>query len=103
MRAAHGTRAFEIDDDIAEAFLGALAALEWQRDAACAEHRDDVDFFPERGVSTKAAKAVCASCLVRAECLDYALELGLKHGIWGGLSERERRRIRSARAERAIA
>jgi WhiB family redox-sensing transcriptional regulator len=69
----------------------------WQRDAACREN-PDADFFPERGASTAEARAVCARCLVRHECLEYALRIGTKHGIWGGLSERERRRIRRERA-----
>ena len=52
-------------------------------------------FFPERGESTNEAKAVCAGCAVREECLEAGL--GEKSGIWGGLSERERKRIRSER------
>jgi WhiB family redox-sensing transcriptional regulator len=55
--------------------------------------RDDL-FFPACGDATAPAKAICAMCPVRAECLDYALTNGERFGIWGGLSERERRRIR---------
>lgn len=55
-------------------------------------------FFPERGASTEEAKAVCAGCAVREQCLEFALTTGVKFGIWGGLSERERRRIRRERA-----
>jgi WhiB family redox-sensing transcriptional regulator len=55
-------------------------------------------FFPARGESCADAKAVCRGCRVRVECLEYALALGEKHGIWGGLSERERRRLRRRRA-----
>jgi WhiB family redox-sensing transcriptional regulator len=55
-------------------------------------------FFPERGDSTKEAKEVCRGCVVREECLEYALTTGEKFGIWGGRSERERRRLRRARA-----
>ncbi len=55
-------------------------------------------FYPERGASTREAKDVCRTCIVREECLEYALNNGEKFGIWGGLSERERRRIRRARA-----
>jgi WhiB family redox-sensing transcriptional regulator len=51
-------------------------------------------FFPEKGGSTREAKKVCRSCEVRAECLEYALEHDERFGIWGGLSERERRRIK---------
>lgn len=55
---------------------------------------DPALFFPGQGESTRDAKAVCAACEVRRECLDYALRSGEKFGIWGGKSERERRRIR---------
>jgi WhiB family redox-sensing transcriptional regulator len=54
-------------------------------------------FFPGQGESTADAKAVCAGCVVRAQCLEHALTHAEKHGIWGGLSERERRRIRRRR------
>ena len=76
-----------------EAFTEGLRPPAWQRDAACLEH-PEVEFFPDRGVSTAAAKAVCAGCLVREDCLAYALDNGIKHGIFGGTSERERRRLR---------
>ena len=51
-------------------------------------------FFPEKGGSTREAKKVCRSCEVRTECLEYALEHDERFGIWGGLSERERRRLK---------
>jgi WhiB family redox-sensing transcriptional regulator len=69
----------------------------WQERANCLGVDPDL-FFPERGASTREAKAVCRSCEVRAECLEYALDHGEKFGIWGGLSERERRRVRRQRA-----
>ncbi|MEJ7764740.1 MAG: WhiB family transcriptional regulator [Acidimicrobiales bacterium] len=69
----------------------------WQNYANCLGVDPDL-FFPERGISTREAKEVCASCPVRSECLENALENGEKFGIWGGLSERERRRIRRGRA-----
>ena len=50
-------------------------------------------FFPEKGGSTREAKKVCAACEVRTECLQDALDRGERFGIWGGLSERERRRL----------
>lgn len=67
--------------------------LAWQVDALCAQ-TDPEAFFPEKGGSTRDAKKVCSSCNVRSECLDYALENDERFGIWGGLSERERRRLR---------
>lgn len=69
----------------------------WQNYANCLGVDPDL-FFPERGASTKEAKAVCKACVVREDCLEYALENSEKFGIWGGLSERERRRLRRARA-----
>lgn len=54
-------------------------------------------FFPERGSSTREAKEVCRGCVVREDCLEFAIANGEKFGIWGGMSERERRRVRRAR------
>ncbi|WP_394941494.1 WhiB family transcriptional regulator [Psychromicrobium sp. YIM B11713] len=67
--------------------------LGWQTDALCAQ-TDPEAFFPEKGGSTRDAKKVCGSCNVRAQCLEYALSNDERFGIWGGLSERERRRLR---------
>lgn len=69
----------------------------WQDFANCLGVDPDL-FFPERGASTREAKEVCKGCVVRNDCLEYALENGEKFGIWGGLSERERRRIRRQRS-----
>ncbi|EOR70400.1 WhiB family transcriptional regulator [Thermobifida fusca] len=69
--------------------------LSWQERALCAQ-TDPEAFFPEKGGSTREAKKVCHSCEVRAECLEYALEHDERFGIWGGLSERERRRLKKA-------
>lgn len=68
----------------------------WRLDANCRGTHPD-PFFAERGESVADAKAICAGCTVRDDCLEYALNRKVKHGIWGGLSERERRRIRSRR------
>ncbi|WP_439957924.1 WhiB family transcriptional regulator [Modestobacter marinus] len=65
----------------------------WRERALCAE-TDPEAFFPEKGGSTREAKKVCTGCEVRAECLEYALANDERFGIWGGLSERERRRLR---------
>lgn len=75
----------------------AVDELAWQDYANCRGADTDL-FFPERGASTRQAKAICAACEVRWECLDFAIEQGEKFGIWGGLSERERRKIRKQRA-----
>ncbi|MFQ5967107.1 MAG: WhiB family transcriptional regulator [Acidimicrobiia bacterium] len=75
----------------------AIDDLSWQDKASCSGADADL-FFPERGASTRQAKAICAECEVRVECLEFALQHSEKFGIWGGLSERERRKIRKQRA-----
>lgn len=75
----------------------------WQEFSNCLGVDPDL-FFPERGASTREAKEVCRGCVVQNDCLEYALANGEKFGIWGGMSERERRRIRRHRAlEREVA
>jgi WhiB family transcriptional regulator, redox-sensing transcriptional regulator len=71
-------------------------AQEWRSQASCKGIDPDL-FFPDRGAATGPAKAVCAGCAVRADCLEYALEASERFGIWGGMSERERRGLRRAR------
>ena len=70
----------------------------WQDRASCLGMDPDL-FFPERGASTREAKSICRACAVQVECLEFALANGEKFGIWGGMSERERRRIRRMRAQ----
>lgn len=73
--------------------------VSWHEDAVCAQTDPEI-FFPEKGGSTKEAKGLCTTCTVRADCLEYALDVGERFGIWGGVSERERRRLeRSLRGE----
>jgi WhiB family redox-sensing transcriptional regulator len=69
----------------------------WHERALCAQ-TDPEAFFPEKGGSTREAKRVCGSCDVRVDCLEYALSNDERFGIWGGLSERERRRLKRAQA-----
>ena len=69
--------------------------LAWQEHALCAQ-TDPEAFFPEKGGSTREAKKICVGCEVKAECLAYALANDERFGIWGGLSERERRRVKRA-------
>ena len=85
VRASSDAIALVTDDDNAE--------LSWQERALCAQ-TDPEAFFPEKGGSTREAKKVCVSCDVRPECLEYALEHDERFGIWGGMSERERRRLK---------
>jgi len=66
---------------------------QWQERALCAQ-TDPEAFFPEKGGSTREAKRICQGCEVKDMCLDYALANDERFGIWGGLSERERRRLK---------
>jgi WhiB family transcriptional regulator, redox-sensing transcriptional regulator len=80
--------------DAVEVFEPELVTSDqWQDRALCAQ-TDPEAFFPEKGGSTREAKKICLGCEVRAECLDYALAHDERFGIWGGLSERERRRLK---------
>lgn len=69
----------------------------WMAEGICAQ-TDPESFFPEKGGSTQEAKKICLGCPVREKCLQYALERGEYFGIWGGKSERERRKMRKAAA-----
>jgi WhiB family transcriptional regulator, redox-sensing transcriptional regulator len=69
---------------------------DWHADANC-RGLDPELFFPERGEISSAAKDVCHRCDVQVECLTFALNSGEHFGIWGGMSERQRRRIRSTK------
>lgn len=70
----------------------------WQSQGAC-RTRPDLNWFPERGQNIGEQRDVCASCLVRIDCLAEALDLGAHadFGIWGGTSERQRRDMRRRR------
>jgi hypothetical protein len=76
------------------ATLREVGTERWQHDALCVEHHPEVSWFPERGEPTDAAKAICARCLVREECLEYALREDIREGIWGGLALGQRRALR---------
>lgn len=67
-------------------------AMSWAEQAACAGLHPDL-FHPTRGEQASPAKAICAECPVQGDCLTWALTTRQAHGIWGGLSERERRRL----------
>ena len=78
--------------------------LEWMATGKCRDVPPAV-FFPNDGVGVDAARRICADCPVKSPCLEYALLNRIDHGVWGGASERERRRIarsrRLAKAEQA--
>lgn len=65
--------------------------------AVCGQVDPDL-FFPEKGGSVKEPKLLCAVCPVRVQCLDWALAHGIRHGVWGGLSQQERTRLRNQAA-----
>lgn len=73
---------------------------EWRLAAACRDLDTDV-FFPETEDEIAVAKAVCATCQVREACLEFALITRQDDGVWGGLDENERRRLRRRRQEAA--
>jgi WhiB family redox-sensing transcriptional regulator len=64
----------------------------WMADARCRDMDPDF-FFPSDGLGVEAAQRICANCPVKNECLEYALDHRIDHGVWGGASERSRRRI----------
>lgn len=65
----------------------------WQAQALCAQTEPEL-FFAPGAVEHRTAKKICRSCPVRKECLSYAMDAAVDHGIWGGLTERERRNYR---------
>lgn len=69
----------------------------WQARGRCRSGPGPDPFFPGRGESHEEAQAFCTGCEVRSECLEYALDNGVDHGVWGGTSGTERRRIWRAR------
>jgi WhiB family redox-sensing transcriptional regulator len=82
--------------------VGLVASLttgdqDWQERALCAQTDPDA-FFPEKGGSAREAKKVCGRCEVRPECLEHALKRGERYGVWGGMTERERRQLARASA-----
>jgi len=73
----------------------------WMGQGNCRDHSPST-FFPNDGVGVEVARRICATCPVQGPCLEYALRNRVDHGVWGGTSERERRRIaRQRRLARA--
>jgi WhiB family transcriptional regulator, redox-sensing transcriptional regulator len=75
---------------------------EWMLHARC-RGAAPTEFFPSDGLGVESAQRICVACPVRGECLEYALEHRIEHGVWGGASERERRRILRRRRDLAPA
>jgi WhiB family redox-sensing transcriptional regulator len=74
----------------------------WMAEGKCAQYPPST-FFPSDGVGVEVARRICADCPVRIPCLEHALEHRIDHGVWGGCSERERRRILKRRRDAAQA
>jgi WhiB family redox-sensing transcriptional regulator len=81
---------------------GGVPDTEWMQRGLC-RSTPLVNFFPTAGAGVAVARKVCAKCPVRAECLEYAIQEGVTHGVWGGASDRERQRIRATRGLKATA
>jgi len=77
-------------------FISESAASKWMSMGACAGTDPEV-FFPHDGIGVEVAKQICAGCNITEPCLEYALAHRIEHGVWGGCSERQRRRILRAR------
>lgn len=94
MTARQRNRASSLWGNGAHSFTDLLADdMPWAEWASCAEVGGDV-WFPEKGDATRPAKTVCGNCAVRQECLEYAFQHDIRFGVWGGLSERQRRALR---------
>ncbi len=74
----------------------------WMARGSCADKAPSM-FFPSDGVGVEVARRVCADCPVKEPCLEYALVNRIDHGVWGGCSERERRRIQRRRRLAVVA
>ena len=74
------------------AIVGEVPEGDWTELAVCAQVDPEM-FFPEKGGATKEAKRLCFTCEVRKQCLDYAMANEERFGVWGGHSERERRKM----------
>ena len=73
----------------------------WMSEGNCAE-KDPAIFFPSDGVGVEKDKRICNGCGFQNQCLEYALINRVEHGVWGGASERQRRRILKARRQLAL-
>jgi WhiB family redox-sensing transcriptional regulator len=69
----------------------------WMAQADCRTHEPEV-FFPEQGPwmlsEIAEAKRICGGCIVRGECLEYALSNNIEYGVWGGLTRNERKALK---------
>jgi WhiB family redox-sensing transcriptional regulator len=80
------------------ALINPRTDIRWREDAACRDEDTNI-FFPVTDEDAGPAKAICAVCPVREECLEFALATRQEDGVWGGLTETERRRLRRRQRE----
>jgi WhiB family redox-sensing transcriptional regulator len=78
------------------------ADTSWMAQGTCRDYPPNV-FFPTDGVGVEVARKICANCPVREACLEYAVSNRIEHGVWGGTSERGRRRMARSRQLTAAA
>jgi len=74
-----------------------MESIEWMEGGSCADHPAST-FFPSDGVGVEVAKRICAECPQQGTCLEFALRNRIEHGVWGGASERQRRRLLKQRS-----
>ena len=91
----------EIKEHVANEERGSTMDTTWMSEGKCREVDPEL-FFPSDGVGVIRARKICAQCTVSTQCLEYALSNQVEHGVWGGTSERERRRLQRTRRGSAI-
>jgi WhiB family redox-sensing transcriptional regulator len=85
-----------MDDTVADITARMFVRADWMADAACKGHDINL-FFPQRGSSAAKANRICATCPVSSQCGNYAIDQGIRFGVWGATSERQRGRVRRER------
>ena len=91
-----------LEDRVRDVIEIDLLRPHWMRKAACRGQGFDAWFTTDDvGEEAEVARRICAGCSVRSECLDYALDCSIRHGLWGGLSPRERSALKRRRVPQA--
>ncbi len=101
-RPTHGTAECASNKSLHGLFDTELLPTKWMSHGNCADAHPSV-FFPRDGLGVIAAQQICKGCPVVDECLEYALSNHISHGVWGGASERQRRRILSEKRRSRLA
>lgn len=87
-----GTNLLNRNRNVSDILASISTRPRWHVDAPCSQ-ADPEAFFPEKGESYAGAKRICGRCDVREQCLEWALDNRERFGVFGGLSERERRSL----------